>query len=162
MTSHDRTTTSFLIPRCHLEQTGSGVLVTLPSEGATWRGGTAASSRIVWTPPSRLAAGSHEVKAVPGELIRLDRADYPRQFRYAAPLTSVRFSGGWCFGRVLGPRGWALQLCGAVASTDLPGWDQFDAVEVVAAPQKVALQGPAESFDPPAPRCLPRFLEVRP
>lgn len=162
MTIADRSTTSFLIPRCHLKLVGSGVLVTLPSAGATWRGGLASSSRIVWTPPAPLPAGAHRVQAVPGELIRLDRADYPRQVRYAPPFTSVRFAGGWRFGRVPGPRGWALQLCATVASTDLPGWEQFDAVEIAAAPQEVAVQGPAEPIDPPPPRSARRFLEVRP
>jgi hypothetical protein len=151
MRCHDRTT-SFLVPRCQLQQAGRSLLVTLPAAGATWRGGIASRSGMVWTRPFWLPAGGHRVAAQAGDVVRLDRAEYPWQLRYRAPVTCVDFAGRWCFGRVPRPRGWTLQLCASVESTGVPEWEQYDAVEILAAPQPVAVEGPAQPMEPPPAR----------
>ena len=160
--THRERTTSFLIPRCQLRQAARSLLVTLPAAGATWRGGIASRSRIVWTRPFWLSPEAHRVEARPGEIVRMDRAEYPRQLQYRRPVTCLDFAGGWCFGRVPRPAGWTLLLCASVESAGLHEWEQYDAVEIVAAPEPVALEGPAEAVEPPVRSSFPRSSEVAP
>lgn len=147
---HERIT-SFLFPCCQVRLDGADLLVAV--QGASLRAGSGAE--LQWGTPVALSRDV-AIECEPGPHKRADRAEYPPEPAYAAPVT-LRFRGAVTYGRVPMREGWALLVQAAVRSLGgLPAGEAFVVESAAATPLRASAtatfdQGPINGPHLPFP-----------
>lgn len=122
---------TFIFTQCQARLEGDDLLVTVPLPSVTVRGaGTGARSVIAWSTPIDVTR-EVAIECVPGPRRRTDGREYPVSDRYPDSVI-FRFQGGYSYGRLALPNGWALGVQAPVRVVKgLPSsWTSWEAVLV--------------------------------
>jgi len=125
---------SFFFGRCQVRLDGQDLLVSVPLPAQCSAGSCAADAAGVrWSAPFAAGPGEVLVDCEPGERLRRDRTEYPREPAYPSAAT-FRFRGRISYGRVPSTQGWMLLVEGPVRSLGAPLAAQAGADAVLVQP----------------------------